>query len=455
MPRQVELTAKQVSDYAKAKGQYKNRSMLCVSKNLYLKRSSGGNCFWLYRQQKPLYIYQFAPYELMSLAEARARAREIERILFKGENPKAEKQNIQNLEREKREVEEEKSRTFARVAQLWLVDAERKNKWANDSTGRKHAETNLRLHILNVVGDVPIRQFSWQHVLKVMLEDNLYQDHPSMARKCRAIINSVCSFAKSKGWTSIGSPATIVDELKYELSTIKQSESQNQPALSFKKIPIFFKELHQRSGIGAKALEFAILTAARSGQIQKSRDPQGGDIRGLRWEHLDLENAVWNVPKELMKQKRPFTSYLPAQAVELLRTLPRHYGCPWVFSKDGKRPISNGTMLKVIREMNIQRLRQGLPMWVDVNSLDKQGKPRQITVHGTARAAFRSWAQDFIYQRKEPKFEEIAERCLSHMKKDSYGGAYLRWFLDNSHLYQELMNYWGAYCYSEIDTDEK
>ena len=157
----------------------------------------------------------------------------------------------------------------------------------------------------------------------------------------------------------------------------------------------------------------------------------------------------------MIKQKRPFTSYLSAQAVELLRTLPRHCGCPWVFSMDGKTPISNGTMLKVIREMNMQRLRQGLPMWVDENSLDKQGKPKEITVHGTARAAFRSWAKDFIYQRREPKFEEIAEGCLSHIKKDSYGRAYDRWFLDNSHLCQELMNYWGAYCYSEIDTDEK
>ena len=137
---------------------------------------------------------QFGNYSLMTLAQARAQANEIQLKLLAGKDPKAGKLALLEAKRRKKELSEQEQRTFAYVADLW-IKSERKgnkwNKWKNDPTGEKHAETNLRLHILPVLGDRLIKNITWRDVYEVHTHEELYKKHSQVARKCRAILPSL------------------------------------------------------------------------------------------------------------------------------------------------------------------------------------------------------------------------------------------------------------------------
>ena len=193
--------------------------------------------------------------------------------------------------RRKKELSEQEQRTFAYVADLWIKSERKGNKWKNDPTGEKHAETNLRLHILPVLGDRLIKNITWRDVYEVHTHEELYKKHSQVARKCRAIINAVCTYANIQGWTDNVCPATVSGALAYQLSRIEvERESENLPTLDYKKIPEFFSNLQKVEGIAARALEFVILTASRQGQIIKSI--RNGKVCGASWEQFDLNRGI-------------------------------------------------------------------------------------------------------------------------------------------------------------------
>lgn len=457
MPKQSVLSAKAVKDFSQGKGSYKG-NLLNVSKNLYIKRttnqkSGGFNCFWVYRTQQPYYYYQFATYESMTLQQARLKAEEITQQRIQGRDPKAEKAALKDAQKRQKELSEEEQRTFSKVAALWLESERQGNKWRNDPTGGQHAETNLRLHILPVLGERLIKNISWRDVYEVHTYQDLYKLHKAVARKCRFIINAICTFANIAGWTDNAQPAVVKGALEYQLSRIEVTkESENHPALDFKRIPEFFAELKKVEGVAARALEFVILTASRQGQIIKS--VRNGKICGASWDQFDLEEKVWRVPAEIVKQKTNFDCYLSTYAVDLLKKLPHFEGCPWVFTANGKEPISNGAIRKTIQTMNQIRLKKHLPLWVDENILDQYGNHRAITAHGTARSCFRTWATTDEHDNYKLFHPEAVEICITHcIKNDAYNGAYNR--PKHEKTRKELMEAWARYCYTGKFPDEK
>lgn len=456
MPKIPELSAKAVNDFANGRGRYRGE-MLCVSKGLYLKRrllkDQSYKCHWVYRTQNPPFKMQFGNYPLMTLAQARAQANEIQLKLLAGIDPKAEKLALLEAKRKKKELSEQEQRTFAYVAALWMESERKGNKWKNDPSGERHAETNLRLHILPVLGDRLINGITWRDVYEVHTYKDLHRKHPHVARKCRAIINAVCTFANIQEWTDNACPATVSGALAYQLSRIEvERESENLPALDFKKIPEFFSELQKVEGIAARALEFVILTASRQGQIIKSI--RNGKVCGASWDQFDLDEKIWRVPAEIVKQKANFDCYLSTYAVDLLKKLPRFDGCQWVFSANGKEPISNGAIRKTIQTMNQTRNKKHLSMWVDENIKDSYGNPREITAHGTARSTFRTWATTDEHENYKRFNAEAVEICITHgIKNDAYNGAYNR--PKHEKTRKELMEAWARYCYTGKFPDEK
>lgn len=456
MPKITEISAKVVNDFSNGRGDYRGE-MLCVSKGLYLKRRLQKNlayvCHWVYRSQKPAFKMQFASYPAMTLAQARVKANEIRLKLMVGIDPKEEKAALKETQRQQKEMIEEEQRTFDKVAALWMKSEQKGNKWKNDPTGEKHAETNLRLHILPVLGNRQIRNITWRDVYDVHINNDLYRKHSQVARKCRAIINAVCTYANIQGWTDNDCPAKVSGALAYQLSRLEvEKESDNLPALDYQKIPEFFDELQKVEGIAARALEFAILTASRQGQIIKS--VRNGKICGASWDQFDLERGVWKVPAEIVKQKVDFDCYLSTYAITLLKNLPRFNGCPWVFTANGKEPISNGAIRKTIQTMNQNRQKKVLPMWVDENIKDSNGNPKEITAHGTARSSFRTWATTDEHENYKRFNKEAVEICITHgIKNDTYNGAYNRPRHEKTR--KELMEAWGRYCYTGKYPDEK
>ena len=132
------------------------------------------------------------------------------------------------------------------------------------------------------------------------------------ADRVRNRIELVLNFAMAAGYRPEGQNPAAWAGLKDILAApTKTARGNHHPALPYTELPSFLAELRQREGVGPKALEFAILTAARS-----------NEVLGATWPEIDLENKVWTVPANRMKGGREHRVPLSAPAIDLLRSLP-------------------------------------------------------------------------------------------------------------------------------------
>lgn len=172
--------------------------------------------------------------------------------------------------------------------------------------------------------------------------------------------------------------------------------------------------LRMREGVSARAVEFAILTACRS-----------GEVRGARWAEFDMAGKVWTIPAERMKAAREHEVPLSDAALALLESMPTDGEI--VFAGTKGQPLSDMSMTAVIRRMN----GDDKPIWVDANG-------DGVTVHGF-RSTFRMWAAEATnYPR------EVAEHALAHQLPDAVERAYQR----GSQFAKRaaLMAEWAVYC---------
>jgi Integrase len=178
-------------------------------------------------------------------------------------------------------------------------------------------------------------------------------------------------------------------------------------ALPFDDLPAFMIRLRERNGMAARALEFAILTAARS-----------GEVRGTKWTEIDLEAALWTVPAARMKTEKEHRVPLSEPAVALLEALPRFEGTDLVFPGARGGELSDSSLSTVLRRM-------GIP-----------GKV--ATVHGF-RSTFRDWtAERTAYAR------DVAEMALSHLIESETEAAYRRGDLLEKR--RHLMRDWARFA---------
>ncbi len=178
---------------------------------------------------------------------------------------------------------------------------------------------------------------------------------------------------------------------------------KHHAALNVEGMHEFMKALAKIEGMGARALEFAILTAARS-----------GEVRGATWDEIDLKAGVWSIPAKRMKASRPHRVPLSAQAIKLLKSLPRYEGVEIVFpGKEGKE-LSDMTLTAVLRRMEVP-----------------------ATAHGF-RSTFRDWASE-----RTAVPSEVAEMALAHAVGDQTEAAYRRGDLFDKR--RELMALWAKY----------
>jgi integrase len=179
-------------------------------------------------------------------------------------------------------------------------------------------------------------------------------------------------------------------------------------ALSYKELPAFLAELRKVEGISARALEFAVLCAART-----------SEIRFARWGEFDMEREVWTVPAARMKGKQEHLVYLSDRAMDLLEGQ-RGIGDEYVFPSptNVRNPLSAMGMLMCLRRL---------------------GVAEKSTVHGMARASFSTWAYEAAGAR-----EEIVEACLAHKEADRVRAAYDR--SQHHAARRRLLQAWADYC---------
>lgn len=237
----------------------------------------------------------------------------------------------------------------------------------------------------------------------------IWQTKPETASRVRGRIERVLDAAKAKGLRSGENPAAWRGHLANLLPKRKKLSRGHHAALAYSDVPSFMAELRGRSALAARALEFTVYTAARS-----------GETLGARWSEIDRENWVWTVPANRMKAGRIHRVPLSGPAQALLKSLAAAGAEAEAFVFPGNkkdRPLSVMSMEMVLRRMK-----------------------RVVTVHGF-RSSFRDWCFE------ESAFpSEIAEAALAHVTGDATERAYRRG--DALKKRGELMDAWAGFCSS-------
>ena len=423
--------------------------------------TSGVNARWTYKKQKPDTADGFnlglGAYPGVTLRDARCKAEAIAEQIAAGLNPKEERERQAQAEIGAKALAESELRwrtPFRTVADEWIEAKEYEGLWAHDARGADKARSYLRNWILPVLGDMAINDVDRAACIRLVHYRDMGTRQDTDA-KCRRLVNQICIYAHEKGYRqSDEAPANKNDPVFKEACkpfVRRKVDKGHNSALPPEDMPKFMAQLKRMPGVGARALEFMILTAGRQDSIchEFTKD---GQVLGLRWEHLDLVRGIWHQPPEGTKMKRPegVDLVLSSYAIQLLRTLPRSADVPFVFA-DLRRPkphsISNMTMARTIKDMNKVRERAGLPLWLDPQKSKKAGEPRPVTPHGM-RTCFKTWTMLTAHGNYARFNPNVVERCLDHAVKDQFGGAYYRQGLsadDETHE-REIMEAWGRYC---------
>jgi integrase len=270
--------------------------------------------------------------------------------------------------------------------------------WGNE----KHVEqweSTLATYASPEFGALPVSEVDTAAVLRALEKDQFWTKKTETASRLRGRIEKVLDWAKGRGYRAGDNPAAWRGHLETMLpKPAKVKKVRHQPALPFERLHDFVRELRTVPGVGARALEFGILTAARS-----------GEVRGAKWSEFDREKGVWTIPAERMKAKREHVVPLSLAALELLKALPTVKGCDFLFYNPRNHdPLSDATVGAVIKRMN-----EPIVQWTD-----KHGEP--IVPHGF-RSTFRDWcAERTAYPR------DVAEMALAHTISDKVEAAYRR-----------------------------
>jgi integrase len=319
--------------------------------------------------------------------------------------------------------------TFDAAAKLF-IQANRSG-WKN----AKHADqwqSTLDTYASPVFGNRPVQDVDLGMILKAI--EPIWETKTETATRVRGRIENVLDWATVKGYREGANPARWKGHLEHLMKSRKDMAAaghkkatvRHHPALPYARMPEFLAALRSLPGSGARALEFAILTAARS-----------GEVRGATWSEIDTVARTWTIPAQRMKAGREHRVPLSQAAVDLLAKLDKTAGHELLFlgergrklSERGVSPISDMTISAVIRRMN--NTDAGV-VWLDPRS------NAPVVPHGF-RSTFRDWAAE---QTDYPN--EMVEMALAHAIGNKVEAAYRRGdMLDKR---RPLMDAWAARC---------
>ena len=269
----------------------------------------------------------------VSLQEARARARLARQVLLDGLDPI----DVKHERRSRLRLEKARALTFKQCADDYL--GAHAGAWKN-AKHRAQWSATLDAYAHPLIGALPVAAIDTALILKILRP--IWQEKPETASRLRGRIERILDWATVQEYRRGDNPARWRGHLDALLpAKTKVRAVKHHPALPFVELPAFMAELRKRDSISARALEFTILTATRT-----------GEAIGARWDEIDLKAKVWTVPAERMKAGRPHRVPLSDRAVAILDELPRD-DSNFVFlgAKVGA-PISNMAMLELLRGMN-------------------------------------------------------------------------------------------------------
>lgn len=368
---------------------------------LYLKVLPNGRRQWVFMfrwlgKQKEMGLGAFVPinaekgkrYEHVSLAEARTKAAAARASLTKGENPLVTRHPPSAVP------------TFGEFADLLIDDL------AVGFRNQKHLaqwRSTLGEGYCSELRNRPVDAVTTDDVLTTLKP--IWQTKNETASRIRGRIERVLDAAKARGHRDGENPARWRGHLDTLLPRRQKLQRGHHAAMPYSEVPTFLVALSDKNAMAARALEFLILTAART-----------GEVLGATWEEFDLDAGIWTVPPKRMKAGREHRVPLPDRALGIVKALNEMRVSDWVFPSDRPAaPMSNMALTMLMRRM----------------------KAGHYTVHGF-RSAFRDWAAE-----ETSHSREIAEAALAHVVGDATERAYRRG--DALAKRRELMEHWQGY----------
>lgn len=338
-----------------------------------------------------------------SLKEARDRARDFRQRVKDGIDPIAEREAT----KAKLRAEDAKAINFEEATERYI--AAFAPTWKNAKHGAQWTAT-LKNYAFATIGKMRVGLIDTPHILEILRP--IWSEKPETASRVRGRIELILDWAKAGGLRKGENPARLrghLDKLLPKRSNLKngKGKAKHHEAMPYADLPDFMERLRDMTSVSARALEFTILTAART-----------GEVRGLVDGEVDFATKVWTVPAGRIKAGREHRVPLCDRAIEILREAKREAKNPHLFvgGKTGKG-LSDMALLEVLRGMT-------------------GGKG--LTVHGF-RSSFRDWAAECT---NFPR--EIAEAALAHIVGDETERAYRRG--DALDKRRRLMDAWAGYC---------
>ena len=334
----------------------------------------------------------------ISLADARDLATALRLKVKAGIDPLEERQRSEAEAKAAEQATRFAGITFKAMAETHI--AANKESWRN-AKHRQQWENTLQTYAYPVIGALPVAEVDTQHVLMVL--EPIWREVPETASRLRGRIETVLDSAKARGYRQGENPARWRGHLAQILPARTKLSRGHHKAMPYDAIPTFVKQIQEREAVAALALEFVILTAART-----------GEVIAAEWDEVDLAKAVWTVPAGRMKAGKEHRVPLSARAVEILKAT-QGLRKEWLFpaTKGGK--MSGMAMAMLLRRMKVD-----------------------VTVHGF-RSGFRDWSAECTGYA-----HEVAEMALAHTIENKVERAYRRGDLFDKR--RRLMDDWATYC---------
>jgi integrase len=290
--------------------------------------------------------------------------------------------------------------TFKQCAEKYISG--HRASWKNEKHADQWAST-LQTYAYPFMGELLVRDVAVAHVLAAL--EPIWHSKTETASRVQGRIAAVLDWATARSYRSGENPARWKGHLDKLLpAPSKVAKVEHHIALPISDLGAFMVELRKQNGNGAKALEFAILTATRS-----------GEVRGATWDEIDMKGAVWVIPAERMKAEREHRVPLSDAALALLKAQPRVEGNELIFPSPRGSELSDMTMTKVLRDMKVPAVPHGF------------------------RSTFRDWAAE---RTNYPR--DVAEMALAHAVANKTEAAYRRGDLFEKR--RRMMADWAAFC---------
>jgi len=354
---------------------------LCDGSNLYFKKTGPETGKWSFRFQFQGKSHEMGlgVYPYVSISDARQKARDAHHKLYQGINPLLARRAAESERKRRADVK------FSHIAEKYIQNHQ------SDWTNAKHAHdwaSTLRRFAYPTLDLKPLADLTTEDVIQVL--EPIWNVKRETARKLQSRIKRVFGFAKARELYRGPNPALWDDHLShYFPGHNARRVIKHHRSLDYRQAPAFYRELRKIETMASSALQFALLTAART-----------TETIGTQRQEIDLIKGLWHVPAERMKARRPHTVPLSIQACNLLKRVMRSHNADCVFP--GQKPgryLSNMAMLTLTKKR--------------LGSYD-------TTVHGL-RSTFRTWAGE------ETNYNPgVIEFALAHQLNRKVEGAYLR-----------------------------